>query len=72
MARKYIQRVVQIQQVSRFNDLYMMRSLRLHRLAGSRAGQFAIDLNNRWRMILTYDEEAEVVRILEVTNHYDD
>ena len=72
VARKYIQRVNLILDTRNFNYLRRIRPLRLHPLSGRRVGQFAIDLNRNWRVILTYDEDEEAVRILEVTNHYDD
>ena len=72
VARKYIQRVRWILDTNSFNDLRLIRSFRLHSLSGPRTGQFAIDLNRSWRLILTHDENEESVLILEVTNHYED
>jgi toxin HigB-1 len=55
-------------------DIQANRPLRLHPLRGKREGQFAIDLIKKsWRLILTFrKEEVEIVRIEEVSNHYDD
>ena len=72
VARKYIQRVNLILDTQDFNGLRRIRSFRLHPLSGQRTGQFAIDLNRNWRVVLTYDEDEESIRILEVTNHYGD
>ena len=72
VARKYIQRVNMILDTRDFNSLRRIRPLRLHPLSGRRTGQFAIDLNRNWRIALSYDEDGESIRILEVTNHYDD
>ncbi len=72
VARKYIQRIEFIKAAQNLNALQAIRSFRLHPLSGQRAGQFAIDLNDRWRMIFIYQENERVVRILEVTNHYGD
>lgn len=72
VARKYIQRIKWILDTNSFNDLRRIRSFRLHPLSGQLTGQFAIDLNRSWRLILTYDEDEESIRILEVTNHYGD
>ena len=72
VARKYIQRVSWILDTHDFNDLHRVRSFRLHPLSGMRIGQYAIDLNRRWRLILTYDENEDSVRIIEVTSHYED
>ena len=70
--KKYIQRIRFILDTPSFDALRGIRSFRLHSLRGQLAGRFAIDLNNRWRIILTYNEDEETVLILEVTNHYDD
>ena len=72
VAKKFIQRVSWIQDTRDFNDLRRMRSFRLPQLSGPLTGQFAIDLNKSWRLTLTHDEDEKSVRILEVTNHYDD
>ena len=72
VARKYIQRIQWILNATDFNSLRTIRSFRLHALSGPMAGRFAIDLNRRWRIILTYDPTDESVNIMEVTNHYGD
>ncbi len=55
-----------------WNDVQGMQSLRLHRLRGQREGQWAIDLNSGWRLLVTYDEGEATVLVQEVSNHYDD
>ena len=72
MARKYIQRVNTLYATEQFNEIYKIRTLRLHKLSGSRAEQFSIALDRRWRLILTYVEEEGKIRIEEVTHHYGD
>ncbi|MCH7746436.1 MAG: type II toxin-antitoxin system RelE/ParE family toxin [Chloroflexi bacterium] len=72
VARKYIQRVNTLYAIQQFNDLYKIRSLRLHKLSGQMAGQFSIHLDSRWRLMLTYLEEENKVLVEEVTNHYGD
>ena len=72
VARKYIQRVDILSATQQFNDLYKIRSLRLHKLSGQRAGQFSISLDNRWRLVFTYLEEENKILVEEVTNHYGD
>ena len=72
VAKKYIQRIQLILDTPNFGELRNIRSLRLHPLSGALAGQFAMDLNRRWRIVFAYDEADESVRILEVTNHYGD
>lgn len=51
-------------------ELRAIRSLRLHPLKGGRAGQWAIALDLRWRVILTFDGDS--TRVEEVTHHYGD
>ena len=69
---RYIRSIELMKMVSSMQDLRAYPSLRLHRLHGRRAGQFAISLNARWRLIFTHDDYEETIRILEVSNHYDD
>lgn len=72
VARKYIQRIEFIKAAQNLNELQSIRSFRVHPLSGQRAGQFAMNLHDRWRLIFTYNENEQTVRILEVTNHYGD
>lgn len=72
VGRKYNQRISIIKAARIFGDLYRIRSLRIHKLSGRRSDQFAIALNERWRLIVTYADEDNQVRIEEVTNHYGD
>ncbi len=47
--------------------------LRCHPLKGKRIGQYAINLNGFYRLIFTLTGETlEIVRIEEVSKHYDD
>ena len=46
--------------------------LGLHQLKGRREGQHAIDLEQQWRMMITYIEAEAKIVVIEVTNHYDD
>ena len=72
VARKYIQRVSTLYAIQQFNDLYRIRSLRLHKLSGQMAGHFSIHLDIRWRLVFTYLEEENKIIVEEVTNHYGD
>ena len=71
VARRYIQRVEILYAVERFEELYTIRVLRLHPLTGDRAGEHAITLLGRWRMIVTNEGERSV-RVKEVNIHYGD
>ncbi len=69
---RYIRTIDHMSVATSIQDLYAYPSLRLHKLIGRRAGQFAVRLNVRWRLIFTYNEYEEIIRILEVSKHYDD
>jgi len=71
VGRKYIQRIGIIYRARRFDDLYSIRSLRLHKLEGGREAEYAITLHGRWRLIVVSLEEGSV-RVQEVNNHYGD
>ena len=67
---RYIRTIQYMRSVSSIKDLYAYPSLRLHKLIGQRAEQFAVWLNVQWRLIFTYDEYEKIIHILEVSNHY--
>ena len=70
VGRKYGRLVDALYNALDRQELGAIRSLRLHPLKGSRDGEWAIDLHDRWRVILSF--EGETVRIREVTQHYGD
>jgi plasmid maintenance system killer protein len=51
-------------------ELGAIRSLRLHPLHGPRQGQWALVLHDRWRVVVTFEEDT--VRVEEVAQHYGD
>ena len=69
---KYIRVIEHMLIASSMQDLRAYRSLRLHRLKGQFAGQFAIYLNDHMRMTFTYNKCNKTIRILKVSNHYGD
>ena len=69
--RKYIGRIELLYIVEQLEDLYDANSLRLHPLRGNRAGQFAITIHDRWRLIVE-KEAVNEVRVVEVSRHYGD
>ncbi len=71
VARKYIQCIEILFAAQHFEELFSIKSLRMHRLAGDHAGEYALTLHDRWRLILT-DEGDHSVAVKEVTNHYGD
>jgi proteic killer suppression protein len=73
VARKYIQRINLIGSTPDFDQLKSLPGLRCHALTGNRQGQYAINLNGFYRLIFTLEgEELQIVRIEEVSKHYDD
>ncbi|WP_299428148.1 type II toxin-antitoxin system RelE/ParE family toxin [uncultured Meiothermus sp.] len=73
VARRFIQRVDILQNAPDYDTLMKLPGLRCHPLKGKRAGQWAITLVDRWRLIFTFkDDTRTIVQIEEVSNHYDD
>ena len=72
VARRYIQRIEQIQAMPTFHSLFSIQSLRLHPPKGNRRGQFALTLIGRYLLIIERDDSSDTVLVSEVSNHYDD
>jgi len=73
VARKYVERVNILKAARDQADVVAQRALRCHALKGRRQGQYGIRLLDRWRLIVTFrSENVEIVRIEEVSKHYDD
>ena len=70
VGRRYVQRVGLLLAVERVPDLFTIRSLDFHPLAGNRKGQHAIRLTGQLRLILTV-EDAHTVTVEEVTDYHD-
>lgn len=53
-------------------DLYALRSLRLAKLVGDRAGQHSIRLNDQWRLLLRFrtDPDGRVAVVIEVVDYH--
>ena len=71
IGRKYIQRLAVIRAVDEFGQLYGHRALRLHSLRGDHAGQHAMGLTGKWRLIVERISEG-TVRILGVEDYHGD
>ncbi len=73
VARKYVQRVDIIKQARDINELCALPGLRCHSLRGDRQGQWAVKLTGYCRLLFTLEgKRLEIVRIEEVSKHYDD
>ena len=70
--RRYVQRVKALHDAEDWDAIRSIRSLRAHVLRDNRAGQWAITLQGRWRLIVEVGDDGRSVTILEVSNHYDD
>ena len=71
VARRYIERINVLKVAKAADDLYKVAALRFHPLKGDRQGQHSMTLVDRWRMIVTFRDDAlTVVRIEEVSAHY--
>ena len=72
VGRRYVARINQLHAVSGLQQLYNLRSLRLHPLQGPHHGKLSINLTGRWRLIISEGDSEDSVIIEEVSNHYDD
>jgi proteic killer suppression protein len=53
-------------------DLRQLKSRRLEKLKGDRAGQYSMRLNDQWRLILeiTEDEQGKRLLVIEITDYH--
>jgi plasmid maintenance system killer protein len=72
VAPKYISRVNAIYAAQNFDVIKRIRAFDPHELKGQRAGEWALALTRRWRLIVIPSEDGETVTIKEVTKHYGD
>ncbi|NOY06265.1 MAG: plasmid maintenance system killer [Chlorobi bacterium] len=73
VARKYIERINIIKCTLDIDELRSMPGLRCHPLKGDRKDQWAVKLTGIYRLIFTLEGEyRNIVRIEEVSKHYDD
>ncbi len=73
VARKYIQRIGIIKKSYNIEELECIPVLKCHPLKGNRREQWAISLTGFYRLIFTLQgSKLEIVRIEEVSKHYDD
>lgn len=73
VGQRYILRINLIKAVPDIATLKDLPGLRCHPLHGDRTGQWAATLIGRSRLIFTFqNDEMTIVRIEEVSKHYDD
>ena len=71
VAGKYVQRIEILYATKQFEELFSIKSLRIHPLKGERVGQYSMILHGRSRLILGKESDS-AVRVKEVTIHYGD
>jgi proteic killer suppression protein len=73
VGRRYIERVNVLKAAKSAGDLHAIAALRFHPLKGKQAGRHAMTLVDRWRLIVSFEDDAlTVVRVEEVSAHYGD
>lgn len=73
IARRYIERINIIKQTANIDELGKLPALRCHPLKGDRDGQYSVKLTGFYRLIFALQGDAlNIVRIEEVSKHYDD
>ena len=69
IGRKYIQRIAVLRATDKFGQLHGLQALRLHPLKGNRAGQYSVNLNENYRLIIEKVQE-DTVRIIDVEDYH--
>ena len=73
VARLYVRRIDTLYAAENAQTLRALQALRFHALTGQRKGQYALDLGPAYGLIVTFQDRAmTVVRVEEVSKHYDD
>ena len=73
VAKSYVARVNVLHQVRNAAELSEFKHLRFHALKGAMKGLHAVDLTERSRLILKFqDQELTVVQVEDVSKHYGD
>ncbi len=70
--RKYITRINELYAARNLQQVYGIRSMRLHPLKGSKRGELSIYLTGQWRLIVEKGDSEEQILVKEVSNHYGD
>lgn len=73
VGRRYIERINIFKAAKTADDLYKVTVLHFHPLTGDKKGLYALTLIDRWRLIVSFRDEAmTIVRVEEVNQHYGD
>jgi proteic killer suppression protein len=73
--KKFIARVIQMEQANNTNDLRALKSLHFEKLSGSLEGKYSVRINQAFRIIFRVEKDGSDVRveilfIEELSNHY--
>lgn len=60
----YVATVHFLGSVESMDDLPSFAFLRFHALRGNRAGQFAVSLTGKWRLVLTADDDDDAIAVV--------
>lgn len=72
IARRYVQRIEILQAATTADDLFKIAPLKFHPLRAARKGQYALVLQGKMRLIVTFaDQTMTAVWIEEVSDHYE-
>lgn len=72
VGKKYVTTVHFLGNVESMDDLRSFAFLRFHGLRGNRAGQFAVSLTGKWRLILKAgDDDGAIVVVWGVEDYHD-
>ena len=69
IGKKYIQRLAVLRATDKLGQLYGLRALSLHPLKGNQAGQYSVNLNENYRLIIEKVQE-DTVRIIDVEDYH--
>ena len=73
IARTYVRRIDALYASPSVEELYKIEALHLHALKGARKGQYALWLDEFWRLVVTFqNKQMTIVRVEEVRKHYGD
>lgn len=72
VAVRYADRIELMIGVEGFHRLFELAALRLHPLKGERAGEYAMTLSGRWRLIVEPSGDGRSATVSEVSHHYGD
>ena len=71
VGRRYLRIANELSALPTFPDLFAVLRMRAHPYK-SRPGSYALNMTERWRLIVRQGERPDQVVVEEVGNHYDD